>query len=384
MGGRRGLSARSGHQPHRPIGDLRLLPYMTADFTVSATQRGLVLSAFSWSYALMQIPAGSLIDGFGERIMVGASAWSAHPRASGRSAPGRPSSRAASVPSSVFAWGSASARRAPTRPAPGGTRTSAATERPSATSSTAASPSTSASADARRNLVPVNNVPPLEAAIVEPVSCALNGQNLAEVAGARTILVAGAGPPRSHPHEARPGPGVPTVVPVEPNPARHAIARASGADAVPAPSGDIADRIRDIAPEGIDVVIMAIGRPEALTPYLGILAPGARVSVFAGFNSEATLRFVANDIHDNEYKIVGASSCRLENLQRIAPMIDSGRLVVKDLIGTQLPLERAADAIRLAASGSDTRVGVRARQSTSPTSTSTRPTTPPWPRFATP
>lgn len=49
-------------------------------------------------------------------------------------------------------------------------------------------------ADARRNLVPVNNVPPLEAAIVEPVSCALNGQNLAEVAGARTILVAGAGP----------------------------------------------------------------------------------------------------------------------------------------------------------------------------------------------
>ena len=95
---------------------------------------------------------------------------------------------------SVFARGSASARRAPTRPAPGGTRTPAATERPSATSSTAASPSTSASADARRNLVPVNNVPPLEAAIVEPVSCALNGQNLAEVAGARTILVAGAGP----------------------------------------------------------------------------------------------------------------------------------------------------------------------------------------------
>lgn len=42
-------------------------------------------------------------------------------------------------------------------------------------------------------------------------------------------------------------------------------------------------------------------------------------------------------------------------------MIDSGRLVVKDLIGTQLPLERAADAIRLAASGSDMRVGVDVR-----------------------
>ncbi|MDO4259479.1 MAG: MFS transporter [Actinomycetaceae bacterium] len=50
------------------------LPYMTQDFHLTAEQRGLILSAFSWSYAIMQIPAGSLIDKFGERVMYG---WSA-------------------------------------------------------------------------------------------------------------------------------------------------------------------------------------------------------------------------------------------------------------------------------------------------------------------
>ena len=54
------------------------LPFMTEDLPLSPAQQGLILSAFSWSYALMQIPAGRLIDRFGERLMFGASVlvWS--------------------------------------------------------------------------------------------------------------------------------------------------------------------------------------------------------------------------------------------------------------------------------------------------------------------
>ncbi|MFT4280856.1 MFS transporter [Microbacterium sp.] len=54
------------------------LPFMTQDFHLTPTEQGLILSAFSWSYALMQIPAGRLIDRFGERLMFGASVlvWS--------------------------------------------------------------------------------------------------------------------------------------------------------------------------------------------------------------------------------------------------------------------------------------------------------------------
>src|SRR4029078_2830457 len=49
------------------------LPFMTQDFSLTPTEKGLILSAFSWSYALMQIPGGRLIDRFGERVMFAAS-----------------------------------------------------------------------------------------------------------------------------------------------------------------------------------------------------------------------------------------------------------------------------------------------------------------------
>ncbi len=51
------------------------LPFMTQDFHLTPSEQGLILSAFSWTYALMQIPVGSLIDRFGEKVMFGASVF---------------------------------------------------------------------------------------------------------------------------------------------------------------------------------------------------------------------------------------------------------------------------------------------------------------------
>jgi MFS transporter, ACS family, D-galactonate transporter len=43
-------------------------PFMTKDLGLTATQMGLVFSAFSWSYALLQIPGGIFLDRFGTRV----------------------------------------------------------------------------------------------------------------------------------------------------------------------------------------------------------------------------------------------------------------------------------------------------------------------------
>ena len=37
-------------------------PYLTKDLGLTPTQMGLVFSAFSWSYALLQIPGGIFLD----------------------------------------------------------------------------------------------------------------------------------------------------------------------------------------------------------------------------------------------------------------------------------------------------------------------------------
>lgn len=213
-------------------------------------------------------------------------------------------------------------------------------------------------ANARQNVIKLDGVSAPEAAIVEPLACALNAQNIAKVKGADAVLVVGCGPLGLMHIQLAKAQGVAKVFAVDPNTARHDLARQYGAELVLSPGDDVAQQIFEASDGGIDVLIMAIGRPDACYPYLGILAPGARISAFAGFNSGDMLEFVANDIHYNEWEVVGASSCRLENFLQVQELVASGKLRVAELVGTQLPLAQTLEALDLAASGRDMRVGV--------------------------
>ncbi len=53
-------------------------PFLTKDLSLSAAQMGLVFSAFSWSYAALQIPGGIFLDRFGTRLtyFVALACWS--------------------------------------------------------------------------------------------------------------------------------------------------------------------------------------------------------------------------------------------------------------------------------------------------------------------
>jgi L-iditol 2-dehydrogenase len=210
------------------------------------------------------------------------------------------------------------------------------------------------------NVVPVGGISAGAAAIVEPLACAYNGQRLASARGACTMLVSGCGPlGLMHIRLARQL-DVQRIIAVDPIAERRAAAEASGADLTFAPGADTARQVLDATDgAGVDVLVMAVGRTDALHPYLGVLAPGARVSVFAGFSGEGTaLEIPANDIHYNEWTVVGASSCRLDDFREVAGLVRSGALQVDDLVGTQVPIDDVVAAIELAASGRDMRVGV--------------------------
>jgi 2-desacetyl-2-hydroxyethyl bacteriochlorophyllide A dehydrogenase len=213
-------------------------------------------------------------------------------------------------------------------------------------------------AHAVQNLVPVDNVSAAEAAIVEPLACAYNAQKLVRAQQAETMLVVGCGPLGLLHIRLAKALGVDRVAAVDPIEDRRQVAAESGAELVLAPDESSAEAIADWSSGGVDVLVMAIGRTEALTPYLETLAPGARVSVFAGFGSEADLTVPANDIHYNEWELVGASSCRLDGFHAVAELISTSKLAVADLIGTRLPLDQTTRALDLAASGRDMRVGV--------------------------
>jgi len=54
------------------------LPVIGVDLHINAVEKGLILSAFGWSYVLMQVPGGIIIDRFGPRITfaVSLATWS--------------------------------------------------------------------------------------------------------------------------------------------------------------------------------------------------------------------------------------------------------------------------------------------------------------------
>ena len=204
---------------------------------------------------------------------------------------------------------------------------------------------------------PGAGVPAAQAAIIEPVACAYNGQKLAGMQRAETALIVGCGPLGLIHTGLAKQLGVQRVISVDPIARRRDLATRFGADLVLEPGPDAAAQVTDFSDGGVDVLVMAIGRIDALTTSLS-LAPGASVSVFAGFGADAALSVSANDVHYNEWNIVGASSCRLDGFHAVAPLVASGALPVSELIGTQLPLDRAEEAMELAGSGADMRVGV--------------------------
>ena len=46
-------------------------PHLQSEFHLGAMEMGIVMSAFFWSYSLLQLPAGMLADRFGQKLVLG-------------------------------------------------------------------------------------------------------------------------------------------------------------------------------------------------------------------------------------------------------------------------------------------------------------------------
>ncbi len=64
--------------------------------------------------------------------------------------------------------------------------------------------------------------------------------------------------------------------------ARHDVARALGAEPVAYGEG-LADRVRGLAPDGVDVAIDTVGTDEAIDVSLELVADRSRIATIAGF-----------------------------------------------------------------------------------------------------
>ncbi|WP_127657444.1 zinc-dependent dehydrogenase [Alexandriicola marinus] len=199
-----------------------------------------------------------------------------------------------------------------------------------------------------------------EAAMIEPLSCVLNGQEQVNLGFGDVVVIIGAGPiGLLHVLLARLR-GAVRIIVSDPNAPRREAALSYGADTTIDPTTeDVAARVRaETDGRGADVVICAIGIPALARQATELAAHSGRISLFAGFSKGDTSQMDINAIHYNQITVTGAFGLSRRNFDDAFNIVASGRLDVAPLITGRFPLEETLRAFEVAESGAAIKVAV--------------------------
>lgn len=199
-----------------------------------------------------------------------------------------------------------------------------------------------------------------EAALVEPLSCVLNGQNKVGLSSADSVVILGVGPiGLLHVKLARLR-GARRIIASDPNQQRREAAIAAGADAVIDPTAeDLVSRVEaETGGMGADIVICAIGIPALARQATDLASFGGKISLFAGFSGGVTAEMDVNAIHYRELTVTGAFGLSRKDFDRAFEMVASGQIDLKSMITHRFVLDDIQDALAIAEDGSAIKVAV--------------------------
>jgi 2-desacetyl-2-hydroxyethyl bacteriochlorophyllide A dehydrogenase len=184
------------------------------------------------------------------------------------------------------------------------------------------------------------------AAFIEPLACAIHGQDRIGVGVGETVLVIGAGPmglahvamSRLH--------GAAQVIVSEPDPARRERAHRLGSDVEVDPlSGGLDDVMQATEGRGADVVIEAVGSARTYTQAIELARRGGRVLAYGAAPADATIEVRPFDIYAKELTIVGSYAGTYETWPKAIDLISNGRFDPNELIDSVRPLSDVMAAI---------------------------------------
>ncbi|MBY8888944.1 alcohol dehydrogenase catalytic domain-containing protein [Streptomyces sp. PTM05] len=189
-----------------------------------------------------------------------------------------------------------------------------------------------------------DDVPVREAALIEPLSCAVPGYDLLRARPGASVLVYGAGTMGLMMLQLAERTGAASVDVIDPNGPRLAAARRLRRTRAVMTADDI-DR-----PDGWDVVIDATGNERVVEEALPRVATGG-VYLRTGASDQAT-RAVVDAIHLRERDITVADSARgPDSYRRAADLFAAGALAPRSLISHRMPLSDYPMAIKTLLAG---------------------------------
>jgi len=184
-----------------------------------------------------------------------------------------------------------------------------------------------------------------EGAMVEPVSCAVHGINLAEIKPGQTVLVWGGGAIGGILAQLARAAGAANVVVSEPLAERRKLLLKVAADVVIDPkSQDVVQAIRKIDPHGADVVFEAAGLPLTARQTFAVAKRGAAIVFFGVLAPDQRIEISPYELFANEWTLRG-SFINPDTVQHALNIIASRRIDVKSFISHQFPLEEFGRAL---------------------------------------
>ncbi len=190
------------------------------------------------------------------------------------------------------------------------------------------------------------DVPAAMAALVEPLSCVVNGTNRAAIRPGESVVVFGAGAIGCLFIAVFHASGAGRIVAVEPSPHRAPVARALGADVVVTPQ-EWAARRSELLPKGADVVVDAVG--SVLPDAIEAAGMGGRIVMF-GMNGNARPPVHQVEIVEKGLTILGSYISNFTFPAAIR-LVESGALDLAPMITATIPLEDTVAGIARIRSG---------------------------------
>jgi L-iditol 2-dehydrogenase len=180
------------------------------------------------------------------------------------------------------------------------------------------------------------------ATLAEPLACCINAQNKINITENDTVLIIGAGPLGLLHAFAAKHKGAEHILISEPQPHRRKTAIRTWADTVIDPGTEnMTEKVMAATHDnGVDALIFACSRVSLNEPFVKLLAPAGRVSIFSGITSQLSpTRIDFNQIHYNEIFISGAYGCTAEQNRNALELISSEHGPAQELITHRVDLD---------------------------------------------
>jgi len=191
-----------------------------------------------------------------------------------------------------------------------------------------------------------------QSTFIEPLACAVRAQRLAGIKTGDSVLVVGCGMSgllhlklaKAKEHK---------VIAVDNNKKKLEIAARMGADVVIDSRDDIATRL--IAENGkkADVVLLCTGAEQALEQAWKCMDKGGKIVLFAVPGPDKKVIVPINDFWMKEITILTSYYCGPPDIIEAMKLIESGTIIVDDMITHLLPLADIAYGFQLVSDGSE-------------------------------